>query len=623
MLNITSPKALEQLYDSRRLLLFKLGSSFGSAIVAILAALDSWRGNTEIGAWLAGFALVSFGNLAVHFRGQHLNRGVWILDATIVLLSFYLVNSGGLGGTGVFWVFPMLIIMLSIHSYRRSALIGALFITACALVLLTPVATLLNNDYPPHVASRIVMTLFATYVLTMFTIKTLDQIYHALRQAHQSDVRSLSYYDSLTGLPNRNYFRQELFEALSAARGSQNQVAVIYIDLDKFKNINEMHGHELGDSLLSHFAQQLESIIERFSKSTYGSPGTVARLAGDEFVILLKDLRFTSQLSVISQEIIDLFTDGFLFEDHKYHLQAAAGSAIFPGDTDEADKLLDYSQAAMRNAKAAGDNRYQAFSQSIAAEITRQQQVENGLREALEIGAFSLRFMPIFDCQTRAITGVEVLLRTEHPALSGIGPDEFIPVAERTGLIKNIDLWVIESAFASLQNLQQQHGFTGLMCINISSLELHNEQFVDVFAELLERSKLDPERIEIEITETAMVVDGAGSVETLQQLRELGITLALDDFGTGYTAFSQLINFPVDCLKIDRSFVDGLFSNSAERQKMVPIIMKLAEIYNLRVIAEGVETQAQLDYLAANGCDWCQGYLLSKPLTLKQLIDLL
>jgi EAL domain-containing protein (putative c-di-GMP-specific phosphodiesterase class I) len=242
---------------------------------------------------------------------------------------------------------------------------------------------------------------------------------------------------------------------------------------------------------------------------------------------------------------------------------------------------------------------------------------------ALESNSLYLVFMPMFDCQTLEIMGIEVLVRSNHPSLYGIGPDRFIPVAENTALIKELDLWVIDKSQCTIKELQSTHGFKGIICINTSGVELHNEGFPERVRRLLDKHQIDPSTIELEITETSLVLDDKKGVLILHQLKELGITLSLDDYGTGYTAFSQLINYPVDCLKIDKSFVGGLFSENEARNKIVRIIQNLAEIYDLRVVAEGVETQAQMDYLRDNGCDWAQGHLLSQSITKNSIIELL
>lgn len=275
---------------------------------------------------------------------------------------------------------------------------------------------------------------------------------------------------------------------------------------------------------------------------------------------------------------------------------------------------------AMYDAKQNGRNCFRFFTQEIADAIKQRQKIENGLRASLENDQLSLVFMPIFDCDNDDIVAVEALLRCNAPELEKIGPDQFIPVAESTGLIKDIDLWVIEAALQRLVTLQQQHNFTGKMCINISGVELNNEHFPSQVKHLLEIYAVAPCSVELEVTETALVAGNKACLDTLHALREVGVSLALDDFGTGYTAFSQLIHYPAHCLKIDRSFISDLFSGNDPRSKMVLIIQNLAELYGLRVIAEGVETEEQLNYLKRHGCDWAQGYFLSRPLAWDDLL---
>jgi len=252
--------------------------------------------------------------------------------------------------------------------------------------------------------------------------------------------------------------------------------------------------------------------------------------------------------------------------------------------------------------------------------LQQRQKIEKGLRLALSESQFSLVYMPIFDCKDNTIVAVEALLRCQNEELEGIGPDDFIPVAESTGLIKEIDLWVIDNALNALTQLQSSCAFEGRMCINVSGVELNNQNFPSQVKALLLKNNVSPECVELEITETAFVAGDMTCLETLKALNELGVSLALDDFGTGYTAFSQLIHYPANCLKIDRSFVNDLFSASESRSKMVMIIQNLAKLYSLRVIAEGVETEEQLAYLKSLGCDWAQGYYLSRPVPWHELL---
>jgi EAL domain-containing protein (putative c-di-GMP-specific phosphodiesterase class I) len=273
----------------------------------------------------------------------------------------------------------------------------------------------------------------------------------------------------------------------------------------------------------------------------------------------------------------------------------------------------------MYEAKRNGRNRFEFYSEEIAKKLRERHHISENLKLALQQNLFSLVYMPLYDCETLEVVGIEVLLRYEKLILEGIGPDLFIPVAEKTNLIKEIDLWVIENSIIDLIELQSKDNFKGKLCINISGVELQNELFPTQVRALFEKYHVVPSTIEFEITETAFVLNSEKSIVILEELRNLGVSLALDDFGTGYTAFSQLIHYPADCLKIDRSFVDALFSNSAPLNKMVPIIKSLAELYELRVVAEGVETKEQLEYLQSIGCDWVQGYFLSRPLPLFEL----
>jgi EAL domain-containing protein (putative c-di-GMP-specific phosphodiesterase class I) len=293
---------------------------------------------------------------------------------------------------------------------------------------------------------------------------------------------------------------------------------------------------------------------------------------------MLPELANSIDAGVVASRILDLFQGGFEVDGTTHAVYASIGVAIYPDDATNTDDLLHHADAAMYEAKRNGRYGLQFFTQKISDALNERKRIERGIKLALESNSMSLVFMPMFGCHTLEIMGIEVLVRSNHPSLEGIGPDKFIPVAETTGLIKELDLWVIDNSLSTIKELQNSHGFKGIICINTSGVELHNEGFPDQVRRLLEKHQVDPATIELEITETSLVLDDKKGVLILRQLRELGITLSLDDFGTGYTAFSQLINYPVDCLKIDKSFVGGLFTENENRHKIIRIIQNLAEI---------------------------------------------
>ncbi|MEP5765364.1 MAG: EAL domain-containing protein [Halieaceae bacterium] len=437
------------------------------------------------------------------------------------------------------------------------------------------------------------------------------------------DIHHLASFDHLTGLANRRSFQLILARQLHSARNQSAQSALLFIDLDNFKRVNDQYGHATGDRLLQKFSDQLQESIRPEDVVASMGENVLARLAGDEFALLLNDTDGASGARIVAERILGMFDQGFEVDGVCHNINASIGIALAPEDGNHAQTLLRNADAAMYEAKANGKNRYQFFNRDIASVMSRRQKIEKVLDRALDSEHLHLVYMPIFETASLRPTGVEVLLRCPALAEQGIGPDEFIPVAESTGQIKRIDLWVLEEALLHLRCLRDEHGYQGFFAINISAVELHNEAFPQQVSELIARYGIDPALLELEITETSLVSDDADSIETLQALKALGLRLALDDFGTGYTAFNQLASYPVDTLKIDRSFVNAISDSSQQKRPMVDIILTLAELYDLHVIAEGVETAAELAYLQHSGCQQLQGYFLSMPLSwnaLQQLV---
>lgn len=436
------------------------------------------------------------------------------------------------------------------------------------------------------------------------------------------DVHHLASFDHLTGLANRRSFQLILARQLHNCSRSSEQVALLFIDLDNFKRVNDQYGHAIGDRVLQAFSEQLRESVRPEDVAASLAANSLARLAGDEFALLLNGSPGADGASVVASRVLAMFERGFEVDGVRHNIQASIGIAISPHDGSHAQTLLRNADAAMYEAKANGKNRYQFFNREIAAVLERRQKIEKVLDDTLADRSFHLVYMPVFESTNLQVVGVEVLLRS--PALSemGIGPDEFIPVAESTGRIKEIDLRVIEESLSSFRELQQKFGYRGYFAINISAVELHNDDFPGQVAQLIARYGVDPGLIELEITETSLVNDDADSIRILGELKALGVRLSLDDFGTGYTAFNQLANYPVDTLKIDRSFVNDLAGGEVHKHRMVDIILSLADLYQLRVVAEGVETPEQLKYLRERGCQQLQGYFLSTPLSWSDMQDL-
>jgi len=615
-----SSDEIQSVRSDRYILLCKLLLAIGTTFLLAFGTL-SWIDQLYLlGTILLGCTAAGYLALFLLFRNNNIKFAVIVINTVCVVLSLTLLITGGRENTGVFWIYPILAINIFINRFWPAVFLYGAFLVACSALLLTPLSELLLTSYSLTEALRIEFTLTALYLICLATLHSEERAQTMLVQMHDADMHKMAFFDRLTGLPNRWNVKQRLDTLLLKAKKKDQHIALLYIDLDNFKKVNDNYGHDMGDKLLRAFSNSLRQLAEAFNQSFQVELG---RMAGDEFVVIVKDPQHADRAREVALQILQVFDSGLPVESISHSVYASIGIALFPENATTAGDLIHCADLAMYQAKGNGRNRLEYFSDEQARELRDQDLIERALRVSLQQNYFSLVYMPMFDCQTLEIVGLEVLVRAENLQRLGIGPDRFIPIAEKTNLIKEIDLWVIDNAMARLVELQAATGFMGKFCINISGVELCNELFPAKVKEIIDSHGVDPCLIEFEITETAFVLDDMKSRTILSELRNLGISLALDDFGTGFTAFSQLINYPADCLKIDRSFVNDLFSVDVARHKMVRIIEDLAELYGLRVVAEGVETKEQLEYLQEIGCDWVQGYYLSLPLPWHEMLSLI
>ncbi|MGR5177699.1 putative bifunctional diguanylate cyclase/phosphodiesterase [Vibrio mediterranei] len=434
-----------------------------------------------------------------------------------------------------------------------------------------------------------------------------------------ANLQRIASFDMLTGLPNRRSFEQVLDNRLHEVSNADSYLALLFIDLDNFKWVNDHFGHVTGDRLLKEFGVRLNQVMAREEYRPYCQSGSVARFAGDEFAVLLTHIPNAHVAKDVASRILAEFEHGFYLDGACHQVQASIGIALTSGVSTDLVTVFKSADAAMYRAKAEGRNRYVMFDQSIAAEVFRRQLIEDELNKALVENSFKLVYMPIYDMRDETVQGYEVLLRCEALAKLNVGPDVFIPIAESSGLIKRIDQWVMEKALMQYRELRNA-GFDGFVSVNISSVELKNDNFVPMMERLVTQYELPPGKLYLELTETRLLSPDNESVETLTKLRQLGLLLSLDDFGTGYTAFSQLNHYPVNCIKIDKSFVAQI--DDLAGQPIVNIILAISETYGLQVIAEGIETRLQQDYLLQRDCVLGQGYLMCKPISHYEFVQL-
>jgi diguanylate cyclase (GGDEF)-like protein len=438
-----------------------------------------------------------------------------------------------------------------------------------------------------------------------FARQLADQAALALSGAFTlEENRVLAYYDSLTELPNRLLFKERVGQALVDARRHRRNFAVGLLDLDGFKHINDTLGHDAGDRLL-------KQVAERISKTLRS--GSLARLGGDEFTILIRDLTSVEDPARVAQHALETFRKPFRLGDQEVFIKASIGIAAFPVDGTDLETLLRNADAAMYHAKDAGGNGYQFYTSSMHTSALARLTLENDLRRALEREEFRLSYQSVVDIETLEIIGTEALLRWQHPDRGLTLPDEFMPLAEETGLIVPIGEWVLRSA-CEQNRAWQQAGLPALrVAVNLSSQQFRSKTLLRRVRRVLAKTGLYPRHLALELTETSLMNADEETQELLRSLRSFGVRLSIDDFGTGYSSLSYLKHFPLDDLKIDRSFISEVATNPDDAA-IVRAVVAMAHSLKLQVVAEGVETEAQLSFLREHGCDSAQGFLFSEPL---------
>ena len=425
-------------------------------------------------------------------------------------------------------------------------------------------------------------------------------------------IRQQAYFDTLTSLPNRFLALDRLSQMLTEAERNNEKTAVLFLDLDDFKKINDSLGHEIGDKVLIQSAQRLKQVLREGD--------TVGRLGGDEFIVLLRGISEHHDALVTTENLLKSFREPFVIDGRELMLTLSIGVAISPDNGHCASDLLRNADTAMYQAKDLGRNTYSFFSKEMNTMMLRRFEIEEQMHGALERNEFELYYQPQFDVKKQNITGVEALLRWHNSALGNVTPDEFIPIAEQTGLIIPIGRFVIKQAIDFLDEWQNSHHKNVTMAVNLSPCQFRDSELLSFIKGSLNKSNVSAEDLELEITEGVLMSGQSHIHDTLIEISTLGIKLSMDDFGTGYSSLSYLRQYAFDVLKIDQSFISGIPLNKADSE-LVNTIIAMAHSLGLKVVAEGVETQEQLTLLDDLGCDLVQGYYFSKPLPAKQLLD--
>ncbi|MCF8211608.1 MAG: EAL domain-containing protein, partial [Rhodoferax sp.] len=431
------------------------------------------------------------------------------------------------------------------------------------------------------------------------------------RKAHEERIRFLAHHDVLTELPNRAMCQQRLREGLALAQSSGEKMAVLFIDLDRFKLINDTLGHHIGDSLLRTVARRLCRLVR--------ADDTVSRLGGDEFVIIMRHISDRTELdAVINQRMIPAIRKSTVIEGNTIAVSCSVGVAMFPDDAQDQDELMRRADAAMYEAKAAGRDTARFFSTETDLRIQARQTMEAQLRQALEKNEFSVVFQPRLSARTRQMLGAEALLRWNNAVLGQVAPSDFIPVAEETGLIKSIGRWVLQAACSQWMEFERQGLFKGHhLSVNLSAVQLADPELVGQLHEVLQSTGMPADQLELELTESHLMENQATAVARVSALKALGLQIAIDDFGTGYSSLAYLKRFKIDILKVDQSFVRDMLDDSADAA-IVHAVIALGHTLGFSVVAEGVENMPTAQTLAALGCDELQGYCFSRPLAAAQ-----
>jgi diguanylate cyclase (GGDEF)-like protein/PAS domain S-box-containing protein len=424
------------------------------------------------------------------------------------------------------------------------------------------------------------------------------------RKEAEEKLVYLAHYDGLTGLPNRALFFDRLKQTLAQAGRRGVLAAVMFVDLDRFKVVNDTLGHAVGDELLRHVAQRLAGCVR--------VGDTVCRFSGDEFVLIINDLGASEDARLIAQKVLFAFADPFRVSGHEIFVSTSIGISMYPTDCEDEETLLKDADTAMYRAKESGRNNFQFYTREMNARAMYRLKLENSLRHALERGEFRLHYQPKACLHTGRVTGVEALLRWQRPEHGLVPPADFVPLLEDTGLIVPVGEWVIAEACRQIAAWRASGREPVSIAINISARQFAARNLGEIVTRVLDQHGADPRYIELELTESLLMVNTEEAVRTLEYLKSLGLRLSIDDFGTGYSSLSYLKRFPIDALKIDRSFIDEITTDVGDAT-ITRAVIGMAHNLGLKVVAEGVETQEQISFLSANGCDEAQGYYLARP----------
>lgn len=444
----------------------------------------------------------------------------------------------------------------------------------------------------------------------MFNDITEEEKYKIKEQEQKNILHYQAYHDPLTSLPNRTLFHDRLTQATEKAKRRSKGIAVFFIDLDHFKHINDSLGHEIGDKVLQEIASRLSSNIRR--------EDTLARFGGDEFVLLIEELSNGQEAKQLAQKILKSLTEPLYIDEHKLYISTSIGISLYPQDDTDTQKLVMYADSAMYRAKDAGRNNFQFYSAEMTELAFARISLETSLRQALEKEEFLVYYQPQVNGTSGELTGMEALVRWNHPTLGLVSPAKFITIANEIGLIVPLDRWVMKTAMHQIQKWYEAGFNPGVLAVNLAIKQMAQKDFMETFKNICVETNFQPSWLELEISESQLMTNPEEAIAILKEISQRGVQIAIDDFGTGYSSLSYLKRLPIDKLKIDKSFVDGL-PDDDEDVSITRAVIALAKSLKMEVIAEGVETAQQRDFLIENGCENIQGYFYAKPMPASEI----
>jgi len=430
----------------------------------------------------------------------------------------------------------------------------------------------------------------------------------------QKDVLDYrAHHDNLTGLPNRVLFNDRLNQGMQKAKRNFENLAVCFIDIDNFKVINDSLGHEIGDRVLKKVTKLLQKNIR--------SNDTLARWGGDEFIIIMEGLKSPQDASILAQKILNVLSVPCEINSHELYVTSSIGISIYPKDSENADNLVKFADSAMYKAKDEGKNNYKYYSQDMTKMAFERVVMESSIRAAIKNNEFIVHYQPQVDAKNNKLIGMEALVRWNHPNIGLVSPYKFLPLAEETGLIVDIDMLVMDMAMKQFSKWKQDGFNPGVLSLNLAVKYLEEESYLDNLQQSMKKYSIDTRYLILELTESDIMKKPESSIKKLKEISALGINIAIDDFGTGYSSLSYLKRLPMDELKIDKSFIDYIIDNDDEGKSIVKAIIAMANTLSLVIVAEGVEEEIQKDFLLENGCNIIQGYYYSKPIPADEMLE--